>query len=134
MRFHPALLAAGIALSRVSDAAETSAPDANAPLSLIRQYLRDSIEVPPLAKPVEPAAKPEPKSPDTPVMLPAFHVTERSLGPAVNRVNALSEPKDHPQSHALYESAGVTILQPPTLERGPAGLARLRLNIFQLKF
>ena len=118
MRFRPALLAAGLALSGISEAAESSAAGANAPPSPVRQYLRDSLKAPPLAKPVDPAAKPESKSPDAPVVLPAFQVRERAPTKVFEQVNAVLAQRDRRQSHALYKSDRLDILQPPTLERG----------------
>ena len=134
MRFFPAFLAAAFALASTADAAESSAADADAPLSPIRQFLRDSIKAPLLAKPAESSVKPVAKSPDEPVILPAVHITERSLLQVVDRVDAAFEQKARLQSHALYTTDRLDILQPPTLEPGPAGMPRLRLNILQLKF
>ena len=136
MRFSPAFLAAGLALCSPSDAAESSAPDANVPLSPIRQYLRDSVKVPPLVAPIEPATKPAMKSPDTPVVLPAFHVTDRSPVQVFDQVNGLFEQKVRLQSQspALFKTDRLEILNPPKIEPGPAGMPRVRLNILKFRW
>lgn len=134
MRFTPAYLAAGLALCSICHAGEGGASAGNAPLSPIRQYLRDSLKLPPPAKPVESTAKPESPATSAPVVLPAFHVTERSPIQVFDQVTGSLAQKERLRSHALISTPKVDVLQPPTLEPGPAGTPRLKLNMLQLKW
>ena len=81
-----------------------------------------------IARP-RPGPKPNSKSSDAPVGLPDFHVTERSPVQIFDQANAAFEQKSSNSTSALPHPGRLDILQPPTLERGPAGLQRLRLNI-----
>lgn len=134
MRFTPAYLAAGLTLCSVSHAAESGAPATTPSLSPIRQYLRDSIKVPAPVKPPESVAASESPPTTAPVVLPAFRVTERSPLQVFDQVNGSLAQKERLRSHALLSTPKVDVLQPPTLEPGPAGMPRLKLNIFQFKW
>jgi hypothetical protein len=130
MPFCSAYFAAGLALISLADAAE----DGNATVSPIRQFLRESITAQLPTKPADPGpAKPETKPADAPVQLPAFRVNERPFVQVFDQVNAALAQEDRLRTHPLFKTNRLDILHKPTLEPGPAGTQRFRLEILQLR-
>ena len=136
MPLHSLRFVVGLALAGAAGAAENDPASTTAAVSPLRQYLRESAKAQAPTKTASTAPNPASITADSPVVLPAFHVKERSAVQTFDRVQAIHDQEDrlslHPQFKTKTDS--LEVLQRPTLEPSRDGTPRLKLNIFQFRW
>jgi hypothetical protein len=133
----PARFVVGLAVAAVAASAEP--PATPAPVSPVRQYLRDSLKAKVPSKPAETPLASEAKPPENPIVMPAFVVTEsreKQERRALQIVEGQKAMEERLSYHPLYKNDRIEVLRRPRMDDLPThdGMDRLRVDILNLKW